>query len=420
VGGVYYAVVLTFLIQFSLMVYLGTLFVCFLVVVLYLGLLYGLLVPSGSFSIRGPLLAGLLWMLIEWIAGLTPLSGLVFQEPFYGPEPFLRIASITGFGLLPGIILALNFSLAVFIKKRERCAGKAAFAFALALLFVGGIGMFYPSTRSPGSLRIAIIQHDLPPASSDSWRNSEHMVEIREKYFRLAQEAMLSNPDLIVFPLYTISGITQKDLLFLPELARQTGKHILFASHFRVNADAGPPVYPNPIFHLNAAMLLDPSGEVVGSYQAIRAPHTEKGVKLADRYKVIETAFGKIGLLLCYENFFSSVVKKAVDDGAEFLIALSNAGTFQGSFVPRQNLLQDQLRSIESGRFMIRVTPNGYSAVVDPWGRVLKKTKLYHEEVLIADISKITSKTIFHKIFYFIPPLFLLLLVGLLVRRKNH
>ena len=413
IGIVYYAVMWAFLRQYSLTAYFQVVSGSLPAIPLFLVLIY-VLIPSGPFTLRGALYAGLAWMLIEWVYGLSFLSGLALQFPFYGPEPFLRFASVTGFGLFPGIVLALDFSLAVFIKRREPLAGKAALAFTLVLLAVGGLGMFHPAERSSGNVRVAVIQTNLPPEGP--W-SSEHMAEVREIYDRLAQEALRSNPDLIIFPQYTLSEITQKDLVFFPELARKIKKPILFASHAPADA-ATDPSYAYPP-HVNEAFLVGLSGNIEGSYQAIRAPFTEKGVRRSKQYQVINAPFGKIGMLLCYEDLFSSVVQKATDAGAEFLVALSNPSALRGDFVARMHLFQDQLRSIESGRYLIRLTPNGYSAVVDPAGRVLQRTEHYHEGILIADIPKITGKTIFHRICYFIPPFFVLLAMGLLFKRKS-
>ena len=99
IGFVYCAISGAFLIQYKFSTYLLVLSGVFPVVALYLGLLY-VLIPSGRFSLRGALLAGLSGMIIEWIYGLTQVSGIFFQVPFLGPEPFLRIASVAGLSLI--------------------------------------------------------------------------------------------------------------------------------------------------------------------------------------------------------------------------------------------------------------------------------------------------------------------------------
>ena len=411
IGYVYCAVALVWLTNFSLAVYILSVLAVFPAFVLYLSILFWARC-FGDRPVRDALFAGLVWLMLGWIYGLTPFSGVIWQLPFCGPSPFLQTASLIGYEIFSAVLLALNFSLAVFIKRRDRQAGKVALVLALGVLLMGGWGIMRPMKQPPADLKIALIQHNLPIAYAGK---PSHAGEILEKCRQLAKEALKSNPDLIIFPQYTVTSITLKSPAFFQDLARELKKYILFSSHIPIDKNPDPHSYPR---HVNAGILIGPSGNVVDVYQAIRAPFTEKGVKRSKKYKVLDAPFGKIGVLLCYEDLFSSVAKKATDAGAEFLVALSNPGNFSGSFLPEQHLLQDRLRSIESDRYLVKVSPNGYSAVVDPSGRILKKTRLYQEEIMIVDIARKKSKTLFHRIFYYIPLLFLFLIPGV-VNRKN-
>ena len=79
--------------------------------------------------------------------------------------------------------------------------------------------------------------------------------------------------------------------------------------------------------------------------------------------------FGKVGAVICYEIIFSG----RVVDGARrpgMLINPSNDAWF-GPSGPEQHLAQARLRAIEEGLPIIRATPTGISAAIDPYGRVL-------------------------------------------------
>jgi len=73
---------------------------------------------------------------------------------------------------------------------------------------------------------------------------------------------------------------------------------------------------------------------------------------------------------ICYEIIFSGQV---VDKGhrPDFLFNPSNDAWF-GSWGPPQHLAQARLRAIEEGLPVIRSTPTGISALVDPAGRVIE------------------------------------------------
>ncbi|WP_129586210.1 apolipoprotein N-acyltransferase [Sphingomonas montana] len=80
--------------------------------------------------------------------------------------------------------------------------------------------------------------------------------------------------------------------------------------------------------------------------------------------------FGKIGVQICYEIIFSGHV---VDRGnrPDFIFNPSNDAWF-GRWGPPQHLAQARLRAIEEGLPVVRATPNGISAVIDPAGRLLR------------------------------------------------
>ncbi|HEX8447127.1 MAG TPA: apolipoprotein N-acyltransferase [Sphingomonas sp.] len=79
--------------------------------------------------------------------------------------------------------------------------------------------------------------------------------------------------------------------------------------------------------------------------------------------------FGKVGVQICYEIIFSGhVVDRA--NRPDFLFNPSNDAWF-GAWGPPQHLAQARLRAIEEGIPIVRSTPNGISAVVDPAGRLL-------------------------------------------------
>jgi apolipoprotein N-acyltransferase len=78
--------------------------------------------------------------------------------------------------------------------------------------------------------------------------------------------------------------------------------------------------------------------------------------------------FGKVGMLICYEVIFSG---HAVDpaDRPDFIFNPSNDAWF-GTLGPPAHLAQARLRAIEEGLSVVRSTPTGISAIIDPDGTV--------------------------------------------------
>ena len=59
--------------------------------------------------------------------------------------------------------------------------------------------------------------------------------------------------------------------------------------------------------------------------------------------------------------------------GAELLINISNDGWFGRSAAPAQHLMMARVRAVESRRWLLRDTNNGYTVAVDPYGRYCRK-----------------------------------------------
>jgi apolipoprotein N-acyltransferase len=64
-------------------------------------------------------------------------------------------------------------------------------------------------------------------------------------------------------------------------------------------------------------------------------------------------------------------VRRFAAGGANLLINISNDGWFGRSAAPEQHLKMARVRAVENRRWLIRVTNNGYTVSVDPYGRIV-------------------------------------------------
>ncbi|OYW46043.1 MAG: apolipoprotein N-acyltransferase [Sphingomonadales bacterium 12-68-11] len=81
-------------------------------------------------------------------------------------------------------------------------------------------------------------------------------------------------------------------------------------------------------------------------------------------------AYGKAAMQICYEIVFAGeVVQRGTRP--DYIFNPSNDGWF-GAFGPPQHLAQARMRAIEEGLPVLRSTTTGISAVIDPYGTVLR------------------------------------------------
>ncbi|HFQ15987.1 MAG TPA: apolipoprotein N-acyltransferase, partial [Rhodobacteraceae bacterium] len=79
---------------------------------------------------------------------------------------------------------------------------------------------------------------------------------------------------------------------------------------------------------------------------------------------------------------------------------------------------QARMRAIEQGQAVVRVANTGISAVIDPYGRVLKKIGLGHAGVIDSGLPEVLAPTLYSRYGDLVLLLFLMGPVGWLVYRQ--
>lgn len=137
----------------------------------------------------------------------------------------------------------------------------------------------------------------------------------------------------------------------------------------------------------NTAVLLGPDAKLIGKYRKVCLPHAEveQGIAPGKDYPVFDTAFGKVGLMVCYDGFFPEVARELANGGAE-VIAWPVWGC---------NPLLAQARACENHVYLVSSTfmqPKDnwmISAVFDQSGKPIAKADTWGTVVVAeVDLSK--------------------------------
>jgi apolipoprotein N-acyltransferase len=97
---------------------------------------------------------------------------------------------------------------------------------------------------------------------------------------------------------------------------------------------------------------------------------------------VVDSPAGRLAVVISYEVFFADRARSGVRAGGRVLLVPTNASSYTTSQVPTQEVAVAQLRAVETGRWVVQSAPTGYSAVVDPHGRVRVRGPLGDASVL--------------------------------------
>jgi apolipoprotein N-acyltransferase len=219
----------------------------------------------------------------------------------------------------------------------------------------------------------------------------------------LAEHLALSStstapPALIVWPEYAVSFYPQEASREREELldgSRRFGSDlVLGAPHYAFTDTAGT-VYHNSVFLVR-------DGDLAGRYDKRRlvpfaettgTTHYTGGVESG----VLTSRAGRLGIFLCFEAMYPELVRETVAGGAQLLLNLSNDSWFGSEAAARHHLEIASFRAIESRRWLLRAATTGYSAVIDPQGRLSRTSSFGRPDVLNAMIVPLDGTTVYQR-----------------------
>jgi len=185
----------------------------------------------------------------------------------------------------------------------------------------------------------------------------------------------------------------------LGKVARQK-KVVIIASLFEKRA-AG-------VYH-NTAVMIDASGKIVGKYRKMHIPddplYYEKFYFTPGDlgFQTHDTTYGKIGTLVCWDQWFPEAARLTALGGANFLFYPTAIGWLPDE-EPEMNAAQHSAwetiqrgHAIANGLYVVvvnrvghegKLTFWGQSFVVDPFGRIVAKASHDTEEVLVVTCDR--------------------------------
>ena len=375
--------------------------------------------------LRGWLFTGFGWLSAgysqtdTWLAGYAPVLGL--------PGVSLAVLFTAG-GLMTVVAAVLRVvhpsrdtpevgpsGSAAHIPVRGRSregrtthsAAAAALTAAVALAAVWGLGLAAREHRwtapKDRDLRVALVQGAI--AQDEKWTPAQ-LPGTLALYRGLTEEH--ADADLIVWPEAAIPDLYERQQPFLDELQRWSDRHgsAIMLGILRRPPAGSPPTatFQNVLVALKEPRLtyvkrhLVPFGEyypVPGFMrtwlQLLRLPYTD-GVPGDDGQPPLDLAGERIAVTICYEDVFGAEQLSYLAD-ATLLVNVSNDAWYGDSIAPHQHLQIARLRAAEAGRYLLRATNTGVTAVIDPKGDVVARVPQFEAAVLTHAVRGYTGVT---------------------------
>ena len=94
----------------------------------------------------------------------------------------------------------------------------------------------------------------------------------------------------------------------------------------------------------------------------------ERIIKSSDQINILP--------VICYEIIFNKVLRKINENEIDILINITNDSWFGNTLGPYQHFYHARMRALISNKYLLRVSNNGISAIIDNNGKLLNFTKL--------------------------------------------
>ncbi len=362
---------------------------------------------GGLELIRGRAFTGLPWAVLGASQHEAPI---VLQAAALGGVTLVSVVVASGNAVLAGLWLAWRARKGAAAVRPEPRAIVALLAVVILALGYGASGLLREAPEGAGTFRVALVQGNIP--QDEKWSPSARM-RILDAHMEATRRGAEEGARLVVWPESSVPlPLTSAPVYrsMLEALAAETGVDLLVGSvHYESHGDRTERIY-------NSAFLLRPASGPAraqrydkihlvpfGEYVPLRRWMGPVGtlVEEAGDFSpgaapvVMRSGPARLAPLICYEAIFPELTRRFVREGAEILVNMTNDGFLGDTAGPRQHLALAAIRTVESGRWMLRAANTGISAVVDSNGRIRDSAAYGTKAVLVADVPLHDHRTLY-------------------------
>lgn len=358
----------------------------------FLALFTGLVFLGSARLGKTPWVFASLWLVIDWVRGwfLTGFPWLYAGYAFVD-TPLVSLAPFGGVWLLTLIALFIaTVPVAMLAHKHRYNLKVAAATLALVLLSVVLPTSLFTQPSGPQQ-NVALAQGNIP-------QDIKWQLDMRERTRQIYSELTekVAHDTLVIWPESAITEFYQDAEHWLSyqglRVESRGGAFISGVPWRRVTPD-------NVLYHNSIAVMGDqtqvyhkqklvPFGEYVPLQSLLRGliPFFDlpmygftPGQPDQDN---LHTLGHTLAPFICYEILYPALVARRSID-ADVLITISNDAWFGTSAGPLQHLQMARLRAAETGRWLLRGTNNGVTAIIDHRGKVVDRLPQFERDILV-------------------------------------
>jgi apolipoprotein N-acyltransferase len=370
----------------------------------------------GTFGPAALLLAPVAWVATEILRAHT-LFNFSWCLLGYSQQPFLPAIQIARFAAVYGVsfvLVIVSGALAYTVVKGPRAAFPPLAGTAVVVAAVVGYGAWQLRQPVPetGRITIGLVQASI--LQEDKWDADKAHRNVAA-HVALTRRAAAQGARFIVWPESSLPFLFDRSPQTAAEmraLVGELGVSLLFGNDDR---EGGPGIHDRIWV---GAKMLDPEGRLVLRYHKMRlVPFgeyvpVESVLTLGGRFsaKLVQQvgqftpgrayATGAldghlVSAFICYEAIFPDLVREFAARGASLLVNITNDGWYGRTSAPHQHFAMVAFRAVENGRYLVRSANTGITGIIDPRGRVLRRTELFETAAVVAEVPFVEEMTFY-------------------------
>jgi apolipoprotein N-acyltransferase len=365
-----------------------------------LGYVVARIAPDPS-APRSLLLIPAAWTLLEWLRGWL-FTGFPWLELGYAhsDSPLAALTTIGGIHLVTIANVATAGALIV-VFRHAGGARLAAIALAVVIWLGGTLITGREWTKATGEpIRIALLQGAIP--QDEKWL-AANRAKTLEIYRELNRQALGAR--IIVWPESAVPVLAHQAEEYLESIRRESrasGSDVMIGL---LRFDFGSEVIRNGLYSMSEAgdgwyykRRLVPFGEFFPVPKMVRSWMRLNSLPYYDMtpgeegQAPLKAGGERLAATICYEDAYGSDQLAALP-GSTLLVNVTNNAWFGDSSAPHQQLQMARFRALEAGRWLMRATSNGITAVIAPDGRVTARIPQFKPGVLKSTVQPRTGLT---------------------------
>ena len=321
----------------------------------------------------------LMWTGAEWVRGWL-FTGFPWLAAGYAQVPDGPLA---GYAPIVGVygvswLTAICAGALVWLARSLWLPGKWLLPFAVLLALLGtGEGLKHVDwTRPVGKpVSVALVQGNVPQDLKWLPEQTAKTLADYAAHMRAARAELIVLPET-AFPVF-YQDLPPSYVAELREWANTQGADILVGmptgsfENGYYNSVVSIGSAPEQFYHKHHLVafgeFIPPGFGWIARVLHIPLSDFARGGKDQPPLKV---AGQKVAVNICYEDVFGEEIIRALPE-ATLLVNVTNDAWFGESFAGWQHAQMSQMRALESGRYMLRATNTGVTAIIDEKGRVV-------------------------------------------------